>query len=126
MFAGHGILAKSWFVALFRASQRAVQQVTEVGLDDLELTLGYGDGCRKIIDNAGTGERGCSHWPHAGGVLPASSWKRGLPGYCRAFVSSPCNRIGPVTGVQIRFPPHCTARQASVRARSRGARDRAG
>jgi hypothetical protein len=28
--------------------------------------------------------------------------------------------------VQIRFPPHCTARRASVRARSWGARDRTG
>jgi hypothetical protein len=55
--------------------------------------------------------------------LPGSSWNCGLPCDCRAFMSSPYNRIGPVTGVEFRFPPHCTARRASVRARSRGPRD---
>jgi hypothetical protein len=96
---------------LFRPSQRAVQKVTEVGLNDLELALRHRDGRRKIVDNARVGERDClgTNWPRTVGVSPASSRHRGLPSGPGDFVTSPGNRIGSVASVQIEFPPHFNA-----------------
>jgi hypothetical protein len=44
---------------LFRHSQGIVQKRPEIGLDDIELTLRYGDLVRKIVDNdrAGASDR---------------------------------------------------------------------
>ena len=108
------------FFQLFRHSQGLVQERPEIGLDDVELTPGYRDLLRKIVDNnrAGPSDRittiprqlGIPTTLSVGAAGQAqSALSPSLPGW--TSMTRPAAGIDPGDpGCRQRtgFPPHCT------------------